>query len=437
MSIVVLTASGATHLPECLDSLRQHAWPADRTEVIVVDNGSADDPTTVARAHYPGVRVVRTGKNLGFSGGNNAGARVATGDWLVFLNDDTKVEADWLNAMMDVADRRNAASVGAFIVDWAGERVDFAGGLVNFEGRGFAQGYDLPVEDVVLEERPLLFGCGAAVLFRRDVFEASGGWDEPTFAYYEDVEFGWRLWMLGHEVWFAPKAVVHHKHHGTSGTESPARVRAFERNALRMVYSLLEESTLQQVLPAALLLATDRALLTTPFSRANDGIIEPRRWQGMARGLHPRVVKARLLHALSVRGARRQFGTLRNLRRVGPRGIAGAALDVARGVRDGSDSTGARATYLIEHTGPTTGLEGRQEWLPTSTVARLLGLGDFVAMLPELSERRARLQKQRRRSDREIIERFGANWTNAVPSERLDLHMALHEAMLGVLRVRP
>jgi hypothetical protein len=67
----------------------------------------------------------------------------------------------------------------------------------------------------------------------------------------------------------------------------------------------------------------------------------------------------------------------------------------------------------------------------------LLGLGDFVAMLPELSERRARLQGQRRRSDREIIERFGANWTNAVPSERLDLHMALHEAILGVLKVKP
>ena len=437
VSIVVLTASGATHLPDCLDSLRQHDWPADRTEVIVVDNGSVEDPTSVAHAHYPEARVIRTGRNLGFSGGNNAGARVATGDWLVFLNDDTRVEPGWLNAMMDVAHRRQAASVGAFIVDWAGERVDFAGGLVNFEGRGFAQGYDLPVNEVALEERPLLFGCGAAVLFRRDVFEASGGWEEPTFAYYEDVELGWRLWMLGHEVWFAPKAVIHHKHHGTSGTESPARVRAFERNALRMIYSLLEESTLQQVLPAALLLATDRALLATPFSRANDGVIEPRRWQGMARRLSPRVVKARLLHALSVRGARRQFGTLRNLRLMGPRGLTGALLDVARGVRDGSASTGARATYLIEHTRPTTGLEGRYEWLPTATVARLLGLSDFVAMLPELSERRSRLQGQRRRSDREIVERFGANWTNAVPSERLDLHMALHEAMLGVLRVKP
>ena len=349
VSIVVLTASGARHLPECLDSLRQHAWPADRTEVIVVDNGSPDDPTAVATARYPGVRVVRTGNNLGFSGGNNAGARVATGDWLVFLNDDTRVEAGWLNAMMDVAQRRNAASVGAFIVDWAGERVDFAGGLVNFEGRGFAQGYDLPVADVTLQEQPLLFGCGAAVLFRRDVFEASGGWDEPTFAYYEDVEFGWRLWMLGHEVWFAPRAIVHHRHHGTSGSESPARLRALERNALRMIYSLLEESTLQQVLPAALLLATDRALLTTPFSRANDGVVEARPWRGLTRRLHPRGIKARLLHALSVRGARRQYSALTNIRRVGARGLAGSVLDVARSLRDGWDSGGARANYLIEY----------------------------------------------------------------------------------------
>ena len=190
------------------------------------------------------------------------------------------------------------------------------------------------------------------------------------------------------------------------------------------------------MLPAALLLAVDRVLLATPFSRANDGIIAPP-WRGSPEAAAPAVVKTRLLHALSVRGARRQYGTFRNLRLVGARGLAGsAATRFARGSRR-RESSGGRATYLIEHTGPTTGLEGRQEWLPTPTVARLMGLLDFVAMLPELSERRARLQGQRRRSDREIVERFGANWTNAVPSERLDLHMALHDAMLDVLRVKP
>ena len=204
VSVVVLTASGPRHLPDCLDSLRAHRWPADRTEVIVVDNGSAEDPTPTVARHYPGARVIRTGANLGFSGGNNAGAAVAGGEWLVFLNDDTRVAPGWLDELVGVAERRGAASVGAFILDWAGVRVDFAGGLVNFEGRGYSQGYDLPAAAADRRERPLLFGCGAAVLFRRDVFEESGGWD-TTFAYYEDVEFGWRLWMLGHEVWFAPR----------------------------------------------------------------------------------------------------------------------------------------------------------------------------------------------------------------------------------------
>jgi len=433
VSVVVLTASGARHLPACLDSLRQHSWPPDRTEVIVVDNGSTEDPTSVVERHYPGARVVRTGANLGFSGGNNAGARVATGDWLVFLNDDTRVEAAWLDEMMGVARRRNAASVGAFIVDWAGERVDFAGGLVNFEGRGYSQGYDLPVADADLSERPLLFGCGAAVLFRRDVFEESGGWDEPTFAYYEDVEFGWRLWLLGHEVWFAPKAVVYHRHHGTSGSESPARVRAFERNALRMLYSLLEEDSLQAVLPAALLLAVDRALLATPFSRADDGIAAPRSMTSLTRRLQPAALKTRLLHALSRRGARRQYGAIANLRRVGARGLAGSVRDVFREVRDGWESSGGRVAYLIEQTRGTASLEGRSESIPINTAAQLLGIGDFLRMLPELSRRRAWLQAKRRRTDAEIIKRFGGCWRNAVPSPHITLHVELRTALADTL----
>ena len=68
---------------------------------------------------------------------------------------------------------------------------------------------------------------------------------------------------------------------------------------------------------------------------------------------------------------------------------------------------------------------------------KLLGLGDFLAMLPDLSERRAWLQEHRRRSDAAIVERFGGHWTSAVPSSRLDLHLDLRNALLGVLRVEP
>jgi hypothetical protein len=243
--------------------------------------------------------------------------------------------------------------------------------------------------------------------------------------------------MLGHEVWFAPRAVVYHKHHGTSGSESPARVRAFERNALRMLYALLEDRTLQRVLPAALLLAADRILLDTPFSRADEGNTQARGWPAPRYRLQPRAIKIRLLHALSQRGARRQYPIWTNLRRVGISGFAAALADTVTDLRRGWEGAGAREAYLIERTGPTSIIDGRHELLPSVTVAKLMGIGDFLAMLPDLSRRRAWLQARRRLSDAEIVRRFGGHWTSAVPSTRLDLHVDLRNALLGVLRVDP
>jgi GT2 family glycosyltransferase len=431
VSVVVLTASGATYLPDCLDSLRQQTWPGDRTEIIVIDNGSVMDPTAVAEAICPGVRVLRTGRNLGFSAGNNAGARVATGDYVAFLNDDTKVVPTWLEEMVAVAERQQAACVGSVMLDWSGTRVDFAGGLVNFEGRGFSSHYDEPVGSMSLVEQPVLFACGGAALFRRDVFESAGAWDEPTFAYYEDVEFGWRLWLLGHEVWLAPRAVVYHKHHGTSASGHAARLRAFERNGLRMIYALLEEDRLQRVLPAALLMAVDRALLATPFSRAAE---DDELHSGVALP-SLQSLSGPLRHALIQRGARKSLGVAGSLRKIGLTGLAGAMRDTVRDVRAGLRKGGGRSRYLIERPGARASLEGRRERVPTPTAAALLGIQDFLHMLPELSVRRASLQARRKRSDAEILARFGDRWTDAVPSARPDLHAALRDQVMAALRL--
>jgi hypothetical protein len=271
------------------------------------------------------------------------------------------------------------------------------------------------------------------VLFDRAVFKAAGGWDEPTFAYYEDVEFGWRLWLLGHEVWFAPDAVVYHKHHGTSGHESPARLRAFERNALRMLYTLAEERTLQQALPAALLLALDRTLLATSFSRAVDG--HQSRGDGTTLGYRLRadVMKGRLFHALSRRGARRSERTLDNLRRVGLAGLASAGADAVRDVLAGWELTPTRDRFLIERSSAGVDTTALPEEVPTSVLAALLGVQDFLQSLPEASTRRAWLQGQRKRSDAEIIGMFGGHWRSAVPSPHLALHRELRAEVLAVL----
>ena len=228
VSVIVLTVLGPTHLPDCLASLRAQTYPADRREIIVVDNASPEDPAPAIRQHYPGARVIRNPTNVGFSVGNNIGARAATGEYVVFLNDDTRVHPDWLRELVGTAVRHRAVSVGSRILSWDGALIDFVGASVSCEGRGFQIDIGQPQAGRHTEERPLLFGCGGALLVRRDVFLETGGWDEAAFAYYEDVELGWRFWLLGHEVWFSPRSIVYHKHHGTWGRwPEPPRLRLY------------------------------------------------------------------------------------------------------------------------------------------------------------------------------------------------------------------
>src|SRR6185503_10952036 len=197
--------------------------------------------------------------------------------------------------------------------------IDFTSGTVNFEGKGFHADYGQPVTTDVVE-KPLFFPCGAAMLVDREVLLGAGGWDEATFAYYEDVELGWRFWLLGEEVWSAPKAVVFHKHHGTSGrwAEAP-RVRLYERNSLRMLYTHLERQHLARVLPAALLLAADRVLLHTGLGRNKVQAHLSARSSGQLRTLMglSRGVPWHFKRALAARGAGRHLSAAENLRRVG------------------------------------------------------------------------------------------------------------------------
>ena len=434
VSIVILTALGATHLGECLASLRDQTYPADRIEVIVVDNASAEDPTAAAEAGFPGVRVIRNASNVGFARGNNIGAAAATGDWLIFLNDDTRVAPDWLAQLVATARRRGASAVASRILDWSGTRIDFVDGAVNFQGKGFQLHYDAPVDSIALDEKPLLFACGCAVLIDRGVFMSTGQWDEGTFAYYEDVELGWRLNLLGHAVWLAPAAVVHHKHHGTSGRwPEPPRVRLYERNSLRMLYELLETGSLTRVLPAALLLSADRALLSTTLSRATD-IAPASPAEAVESRLTLRRIVASAKGSLRRRGVTRTMSIGRALRWVGIRGLAGVVRD-AVGARVVAGAPARRPAYLVERvTRPGGALEEMTpEVLPIEAAAMLSGLYGFLADLPAVSQRRADVQQRRRTTDAEIVTRFGSHWNQQCPARHQHEHNTAHAILVGEL----
>src|SRR4051812_5466424 len=137
VSLVIVAYNAAHHLPTCLDSLALLDYPADRHEVIVVDNGSTDATQELLRTRYPWVRLLSQERNLGFAEANNIGAAASSSDCVAFVNADMHFESDWLREMVAAYDpARSVTCVSSLILDWEGHHVDFAGGVVNFVGHG-------------------------------------------------------------------------------------------------------------------------------------------------------------------------------------------------------------------------------------------------------------------------------------------------------------
>ncbi len=265
VSLVIANYNGGQHLPDCLGSVAALDYPHDSLEVILVDNGSTDDSVAVARRILPDVRVLSQATNTGFAPASNEGARVAHGEYLAFLNNDVRVPPDWLNALLApfATGEPDLACVASTLVSWDGQRIDFIGGAVNAYGRAFQVSQGLPYEPNRYDEpREVFFACGGAMLIRRAVFEEVGGFDADFVAYFEDVDLGWRLWLLGYRVVLVPAAVAQHRLHATGARLAPHRRFAMsELNALRMITKNYSDENLPRVLSAALLLGAQRSLL--------------------------------------------------------------------------------------------------------------------------------------------------------------------------------
>ncbi len=271
VSIVVVNYNGQHHLQPCFESLFELRYPRERLEVILVDNHSTDGSIELVRDRFPTVKVIQNQANLGFARANNIGARQAEGEYVAFLNNDMRVDPDWVGALLGVLrPPQGAICAASTILSWDGRRIDFVGGRMNFYGHGFQPSFGAPFQagQLASEPRGLPFPCGGAMLIDRRVFLGVGGFDEAYFAFFEDVDLGWRLWVLGYQVLYAPQAIVYHRHHGTAGRIPPHQLHVlYERNALYSVIKNYEQQNLDRVLPAALLLLAKRAVLQSGLDR--------------------------------------------------------------------------------------------------------------------------------------------------------------------------
>ncbi len=242
-SIIIPSYNGAGMLRSCLQSLEAMLDPSGGQEWIVVDNGSSDETQAMLHRRFPRVKVVSLPCNKGFAAAVTAGVCRAEGDYVVFLNNDMRVDPEWLAALDEALGQSAAACATGKILDRTGRRIDFVEGLLLFDGHALQryQGAEAQKFSSWKGWRPTFIACGGNMAVRRDLYLSLGGFDEDFFAYTEDVDFSWRLWAAGHEIVFVPEAVTYHEHQATSSRYGPYR-RGFlyERNAFWCLYKNIE-----------------------------------------------------------------------------------------------------------------------------------------------------------------------------------------------------
>lgn len=386
VSVIVLNWNGQNYLSDCFDSLLALDYPREQLELIMVDNGSTDRSVAFMRERYPQVKIVETGRNLGFAGGNNAGARQATGEYVAFLNNDAHVMPDWLTELVRALQSDpDVICVGSRLMNFTGDRVEFGGSSINFYGYGYQEGYDRANIADYMSTHPTIFACGGAFLIQRDVYLNSGGLDEDYFIYYEDVDLGWRLWVMGYKVLYVGSSVVLHKHHGAKHQMPDASRRVlFERNAMLTLIKNYDDENLAKIWPVSLLLAIKRLYLASGLDSNTYRIGYPA----------PKVTTA----SRPIKGAR----WLRVLKEDGPIELVRRAQGM---IRRKLGKTDPSYPLSDRHTLP--GVEPGYEQVSRMALAHLVAANDVVDLLPRMFEKRTHVQAARRRRDVDIFALFG------------------------------
>lgn len=232
VSIVILNWNGMEHLETCLPSVTTQSY--ENVEVIVVDNGSTDGSIEYVEQNFETVKLVCNETNVGFAEGNNIGIRVASGDCIVVLNNDTEVDKDWISSFMKVANEHPEVGMLAckILSYYDRKQIDCVGHLIYPDGlsRGRGRGeIDEGQYDKIVE---VAFPSGCAALYRREMLEQIGLFDKDFFIYVEDSDLGIRGRLAGWKCLYVPDAVVYHKYSATMGGYSPGKAIMIERNRI-------------------------------------------------------------------------------------------------------------------------------------------------------------------------------------------------------------
>lgn len=246
VSVIIVNYNGRHHLEKCLPSL--FGTRKIEIEVIVVDNGSRDDSVAWMREHWPQVRVISEQSNLGFGRANLVGVLAAKSNYVALLNSDTVVTPDWLMHLVQplLVNPGIGATCSQLRLLSRPDLLNARGGGMSRLGFGYDIDFGFPFVSAVTPEDlvpvDVLFPSGAAMLMRRPEFLDIGAFDPSFFMYHEDVDLGWRYWLLGKRVVLCSGSIVFHAFGGTTKVEKGAswRDQMGNRHNLRSLWKNYE-----------------------------------------------------------------------------------------------------------------------------------------------------------------------------------------------------
>lgn len=225
VSIILVTWNSRKHIEQCLECIGKQTFK--NFEIIIVNNDSQDRSIEDVFEHHADLRVIRNSRNVGFAKANNQGIKAAQGELIFLLNPDVFLEPPFLEELVAFLSPRPAyGSVGGKLLLFRnGTRsciIDSTGLFLGKSLRARDRG-NLKEDRNQYDANERIFAvCGAAVLLRREALErvmVEGEYfDEEFFAYYEDLDLGWRLQLSGFESGYTPRAVAYHVRGGSGGT---------------------------------------------------------------------------------------------------------------------------------------------------------------------------------------------------------------------------
>lgn len=248
VSIISVNYNGFVYTERCLESLMKLKYPS--VEIIVLDNGSTQkEDWKSLEKRFPGVRWMYSEENLGFAGGNNLAIREASGEYIWLLNNDTEVEPDALDHLVETMksdDRIGMCSSRILYFEPRG-LVQYAGmtDLNRITMRNRSIGYREEMQNSFLEVGPTAFIHGASVLVRRSAVDEVGLMREVYFLYYEEYDWCWRMRRAGYRIYYDGRAVVYHKESAVTGPDSPLKTYYLFRN--RILFARLNFGSIQRI----------------------------------------------------------------------------------------------------------------------------------------------------------------------------------------------